>query len=192
MLGSLVILQSDGIDEALFAAQLALVQRPPAHSAGLLVELVIVPLLQCLAACRTVDPLVGVLLPVLPLDPVVPLHHVGVQGLLVLGAVVASLKLAGVAHILALPVLLVVMLIQKMLVAVTLVTNITHVLLGHVILHVKKEFLGGQFRGHAVTTLVKVTSVIPLVLVINSPVLVLDPSMHRGHTLEAGSALRPL
>ena len=136
MLGSFVILQSDSIDEALFAAQLALVQRPPAHSAGLLVELVIIPLLQCLATCRTVDSLVGVSLSMLSLYSVMSLHNVGVQCLLVLGAVVASLKLARIAHVLALPMLLVVMLIQKMLVAVTLVTNITHVLLGHVILHV--------------------------------------------------------
>ena len=143
MFGSLVVLQRDSVDEALLAAQLALVQRAATHSAGLLVELVIIPLLQGLAARGAVDSLVGVSLPVLPLDPVVPLHDVCVQGLLVLGAVVASLKLARIAHILTLSMLLVVMLIQKMFVTVALVTNFTHVLFRHMILHVKKEFLGG-------------------------------------------------
>ena len=177
-----MILQGDCINEPLLPAQLALVQGPAGHGAGLLVELMIIPLLELLAARGTVDPLVGVGLSVLPLDPVVPLHDVGVQSLLVLGAVVAALPLAGIADILALTVLLVVMFIQDVLVAVTLVTNSSHVLLGHVILHVEKEFLGRQFRSHTVTTFIEVTPVIPLVLVSDGPVLMLDARPHAQRT----------
>ena len=50
------------------------------------------------------------------------------------------------------------------------------------ILHVKKEFLGGQFRGHAVTTFIEVTPMIPLVLVSDAPVLVLNPRSHAQRT----------
>ena len=41
----LVVLQGDCINEPLLAAQLALVQGPAGHGAGLLVELMIIPLL---------------------------------------------------------------------------------------------------------------------------------------------------
>ena len=44
---------------------------------------------------------VGVLLSVLPLHAVVPLHHVSVQRLLVLGRVVAALPVARVPDVLA-------------------------------------------------------------------------------------------
>ena len=96
-----IIFCSDLIDNTIASA-----------GAGPLVELVVVPSLERLATGGAVDLLVGLLLSVLPLDAVVPLHHVGVQRLLVLGRVVAALPRAGEPHVLALPVLLVVVLVQ--------------------------------------------------------------------------------
>ena len=59
----------------------------------------------------------------LPLHPVVALHDVGVQGLLVLGGVVAALPAAGEPDMLALTVLLPRVLVQEVLVAVALATG---------------------------------------------------------------------
>ena len=50
------------------------------------------------------------------------------------------------------------------------------------ILHVEEEFLGGQFRCHAVTTFIEVTPVVSLVLISNAPVLVLYPRPHTERT----------
>ena len=128
VLGSHVVLESDGVDESFLPTDLTLVDHI-STGAGSLVELVVVPLLQGLITGRTVDLLVGVLLPVFPLDPVVSLHHVSVQSLLVFSRVVTALPVTRVPDLLSLAVLLPVVFIEQMLVAVALVTNIADMFL---------------------------------------------------------------
>ena len=88
-----------------------------------------------------------------------------VQSLLVLGSVVAALPVTGETDFLTLAMLLPVVFIEQMFVAVAFVTNIADVFLRDVILHVKKEFLGGQFGGCTVATLVEVAPVTCFLLV---------------------------
>ena len=84
MLGSHVVLKSHGVDKTFLPTDLTLVDHI-ATGAGSLVELVVVPLLQGLVTGGTVDLLVGILLSVFPLHPVMSLHNMSVQSLLVLG-----------------------------------------------------------------------------------------------------------
>ena len=111
MLGSHVVLKSYGVDKTFLPTDLTLIDHI-STGAGSLVELVVVPLLQGLVTGRTVDLLVGILLSVFPLDSVVSLHHMSVQGLLVLGCVVATLPVTGEPDFLALAVLLPVVFIE--------------------------------------------------------------------------------
>ena len=164
MLGSHVVLKSDGVDEAFLPTDLTLIDDI-ATGASSLVELVVVPLLQRLVTGGTVDLLVSVLLSVFPLHPVVSLHHVSVQSLLVFGSVVTSLPVTGITDFLTFAVLFPVMFVEEMLIAVAFITNIADVFLGDVILHVKKKFLGRKFGSRAVATLVKVAPVAFILLV---------------------------
>ena len=141
VLGSHVVLKSHGVDKTFLSTDFTLIDHI-STGAGSLMELVVVPLLQGLVTGRTVDLLVSVLLPVLPLDSVVSLHHVGVQGLFVLGAVVTALPVTGISDVLTLSMLLPGVLVQEVFVAVPFVTNIADMFFRHMILHVKKEFLG--------------------------------------------------
>ena len=144
VLGSHVVLESHGVDKTFLPTDLTLIDHI-STGASSLVELVVVPLLQGLVTGRTVDLLVGILLSVFPLDPVMSLHNMSVQSLLVLGSVVAALPVTGETDFLTLAMLLPVVFIEQMFVAVAFVTNIADVFFRDVILHVKKEFLGGEF-----------------------------------------------
>ena len=148
-----MVLKSYGVDKTFLPTDLTLIDHI-STGAGSLVELVVVPLLQGLVTGRTVDLLVSILLSVFPLDSVVSLHHMSVQGLFVFSSVVTALPVTGKADFLTLAMLLPVVLIEEMFVAVAFITNIADVFLGDVILHVEKEFLGGQFGGRTVTALV--------------------------------------
>ena len=104
---------------------------------------VVIPPLQTLVTRGTRDglELFSITL-VFPLQTLVLLCHMGVQSLFVLGGVVTSIIWTLVEHVLTLAMLFVVMLIEKMLVAVSFTTNIAHMLLGDVIFHVDEELLG--------------------------------------------------
>jgi len=143
MFGSFVILKSYCIYKSFFATQLALIDDISPIGAGPLVELVIVPLLQRFVTRGTVHLLIRLLLSVFPLEPVMSLHHVRVQSLFVLGGIITSFPRAIEPNTLSLTMLLPHVLVKKMFVAVALVANVTHVLLGHVVVHVNKELLGG-------------------------------------------------
>ena len=164
MLGSHVVLQSYGVDKTFLPTDLTLIDHI-STGAGSLVELVVVPLLQGLVTGRTVDLLVSVLLSVFPLDSVVSLHHMSVKGLFVFSGVVTALPVTGIPDFLSLAMLLPVVFIEEMFVAVAFITNLADVFFGDVIFHVKKEFLGGQFGGCTVTTLVEVPPVTCLLLI---------------------------
>ena len=105
MLGPHVVLKCHCVDKSFFTTDLTLVYHISA-GASPLVELMVVPLFKRLITGGTINFLVGVFLSVFPLDPVMSLHDVGVQGLLVLGAVVAALPIARKSDVLAITVLL--------------------------------------------------------------------------------------
>ena len=73
-------------------------------------------------------------------------------------------------------------LIEEVEVAVAAVARVAHVLLGHVVLHVKEELLGGEFGGGAVAALVQVALVVALLSVREASVLVLYPGPEAERT----------
>ena len=78
-------------------------------------------------------------------DSVMFLHDVSVEGLFILGAVVATRPRTRESDVLSLPVFLPHMLLQEMLVTVTFLAHITYELLGHVIFSVNEKLLGIEF-----------------------------------------------
>merc|ERR1719458_347100 len=122
-----MVLKGDCVDEALFSTDLTLVDNIPTR-AGLLVELVIIPLLQSLVAGGTFNLFVCILLSVLSFHSMVPLHDMGVQCLFVLRRVVATLPVAREPYVLSFPMLLPCVLVQQVFVAVPLSTGCAHVL----------------------------------------------------------------
>merc|ERR1712080_21311 len=105
----------------------------------------IVPFLQRLVTSRATNLCISVILAVPPLDAVMALHDVGMQRLFVLCTIITAFPGAVVADILSFAMLLPDVLVEEVKVTVSTVASVTHILLGHMILHVKEELLGGKF-----------------------------------------------